>query len=590
MSDRHFFNNPSQLVDCALESLALTNPSLKVDHANKIVYQQDPQPDHVAVVSGGGSGHEPAFTGLVGQGFLTASVAGTIFASPSIDQILNGIIKCSNNLKGVLVIVMNYTGDVLNFGVAVEKARTMGIEVDMVVVGDDVGVGRSKGGKVGRRGIAGTVLVQKIACALSARGGSLKDVAAAARLSASNVASIGVSLSHVYVPGRSDTSSSRLEPSKGMVELGMGIHNETGSSCEKADVTELVGKMLRQLLDTTDKDRAFLFVNAPIVLVINNLGGISVLELGAITAVVARQLASEFNIRPVRVLSGTFMTSLNGMGFSITILNLEANSSYDLLELLDAPAEAVGWSAPIKSQAWDTCQVTVSTGREAEQYEQNRRKASEIENAANAGTYDPVRATEALVSGLRRLIRAEPEITRFDTVVGDGDCGIGLKRGAEAVLKSILDQPLAGSAVLDLSTILPLVETSMDGTSGALYVIFLHALQHAFQSKGPGVATPQAWGLALEKSSRVLARYTPARVGDRTVIDALEPFIKELLNTNNVVRAAEAARRGANSTIGMEASLGRSVYVGGTGFWQVPDPGAWGLSEFLVGLAGLDVD
>ncbi|KAM5362950.1 hypothetical protein AU210_011101 [Fusarium oxysporum f. sp. radicis-cucumerinum] len=590
MSDRHFFNNPSQLVDCALESLALTNPSLKVDHANKIVYQQDPQPDHVAVVSGGGSGHEPAFTGLVGQGFLTASVAGTIFASPSIDQILNGIIKCSNNSKGVLVIVMNYTGDVLNFGVAVEKARTMGIEVDMVVVGDDVGVGRSKGGKVGRRGIAGTVLVQKIACALSARGGSLKDVAAAARLAASNVASIGASLSHVYVPGRSDTSSSRLELSKGMVQLGMGIHNETGSSCEKADVTELVGKMLRQLLDTTDKDRAFLFVNAPIVLFINNLGGISVLELGAITAVVARQLASEFNIRPVRVLSGTFMTSLNGMGFSITILNLEANSSYDLLELLDAPAEAVGWSAPIKSQAWDTCQVTVSTGREAEQYEQNRRKASQIENAANAGTYDPVRATEALVSGLRRLIRAEPEITRFDTVVGDGDCGIGLKRGAEAVLKSILDQPLAGSAVLDLTTILPLVEATMDGTSGALYVIFLHALQHAFQSKGPGVATPQAWGLALEKSSRVLARYTPARVGDRTVIDALEPFIQELLNTNNVVRAAEAARRGANSTIGMEASLGRSVYVGGTGFQQVPDPGAWGLSEFLVGLAGLDVD
>jgi hypothetical protein len=193
--------------------------------------------------------------------------------------------------------------------------------------------------------------------------------------------------------------------------------------------------MLRQLLDTTDKDRAFLFVNAPIVLVINSLGGISVLELGAITAVVARQLASEFNIRPVRVLSGTFITSLNGMGFSITILNLEANSSYDLLELLDAPAEAVGWSAPIKSEAWDTCQVTVSTGREAEQYERNRRKASQIENAANAGTYDPVRATEALVSGLRRLIRAEPEITRFDTVVGDGDCGIGLKRGAEGKKK-----------------------------------------------------------------------------------------------------------------------------------------------------------
>ncbi|KAF5594025.1 dihydroxyacetone kinase [Fusarium subglutinans] len=590
MSDRHFFDNAAELVAYALDSQPLTNPSLKVDHVNKIVYRKNANADHIAVISGGGSGHEPAFTGLVGQGFLTASVAGTIFASPSTEQILHAIVKCSERSKGVLAIVMNYTGDVLNFGVAVEKARTMGIEVDMVAVGDDVGVGRSKGGKVGRRGIAGTVLVQKIACALAAQGRSLQDIAAEARLAAANTASIGVSLAHVHVPGRSDTSGNPTEVSKGGAELGMGIHNETGSSFEKADIVGLVEKMLKQLLDIDDKDRAFLQVNSPIVLMVNNLGGVSVLELDAITTVVGRHLASDYNICPVRVLSGTYMTSLNGIGFSITLLNLAASSSHDLLELLDAPAQAVGWSAPISPKAWRAADVNASHNHMMDVEKPKMRPLIQIENAADVGTYDAVLATDALLSGLRRLIKAETEITRYDTIVGDGDCGIGLKRGAEAVLHHVLDQPLVGSAVLDLTSILPKIENSMDGTSGALYAIFLNALLHAFQTRGPAVATPEAWALVLEQSSSILARYTPARVGDRTVIDALDPFIQQLGQTKNLTRAAQAARHGAESTVGMQASLGRSVYVGGSGFQQVPDPGAWGLSEFLAGLAGLDTD
>ncbi|KAF5559226.1 dihydroxyacetone kinase [Fusarium mexicanum] len=590
MSDRHFFDNATQLVAYALDAQPLTNPSLKVDHVNKIVYRKNVNADHVAVISGGGSGHEPAFTGLVGQGFLMASVAGTIFASPSTEQILHAIVKCSETSKAVLAIVMNYTGDVLNFGVAVEKARTMGIEVDMLVVGDDVGVGRSKGGKVGRRGIAGTVLVQKIACALAARGRSLQDITAAARLASANTAGIGVSLAHVHVPGRSDTSSNTTEVNKGDAELGMGIHNETGSSFEKADIAGLVKKMLKQLLDIDDKDRAFLQVNSPIVLMVNNLGGVSVLELDAITTVVGRHLASDYNICPVRVLSGTYMTSLNGIGFSITLLNLAASSRHDLLELLDAPAQAVGWSAPISPEAWRAAEVNAPHNHMVDEEKLKIKKVIQTENAADVGTYDAVLATDALVSGLRRLIKAETEITRYDTIVGDGDCGIGLKRGAEAVLHHVLDQPLVGSAVLDLTSILPKIENSMDGTSGALYAIFLNALLHAFQTRGTGEATPEVWALVLKQSSTILARYTPARVGDRTVIDALDPFIQQLGQTKSLTRAAQAARNGAESTVGMQASLGRSVYVGGSGFQQVPDPGAWGLSEFLTGLAGLDTD
>ncbi|SCV48673.1 related to glycerone kinase isoform [Fusarium fujikuroi] len=367
----------------------------------------------------------------------------------------------------------------------------------------------------------------------------------------------------------------------------MGIHNETGSNFEKADAAELVKKMLEQLLDTDDKDRAFLQVNAPVVLMVNNLGGVSVLELGAITAVVGRQLASGYSIRPIRVLSGTYMTSLNGMGFSITLLNLDSMNNHHLLELLEAPAEAVGWSAPIKPEAWRAADATVPNNYETGDHEPKKRKRSQIENADDVGTYDAAKATNALASGLRRLIKAEPEITRYDTIVGDSDCGMGLKR---AVLHCILDQPFIGSAVLDLTTSLQIIETCMDGISGALYLVFLSALLHAFQSRGPGPATPEAWAFILEQSSSVLARYTPARIGDRTVIDALEPFIQKLVKTNSLVRAAEAAKYGAETTVGMKASLGRSEYIGGSGFQQVPDHGAWGLSEFLARLAGLDIN
>lgn len=176
MSARHFINDPVHLVNSALKAVSLTNPSVAVDEYNKIVYvRPSKRAAQVSLLSGGGSGHEPAFASLVGHGLLSASVAGTIFASPSAEQITAGIVSRVNIDKGVLCIIMNYTGDVLNFGMAVEKAKWADVNVDMVVVGDDVGVGR-KAGKVGRRGIAGTVLVVKIAGALAALGYSLEDV------------------------------------------------------------------------------------------------------------------------------------------------------------------------------------------------------------------------------------------------------------------------------------------------------------------------------------------------------------------------------------------------------------------------------
>lgn len=154
----------------ALKSLARLNPSVGVDEKHKIVYLKQTRRPQVSIISGGGSGHEPAFASLVGHGFLSSAIAGSIFASPSSEQIQQCLLKCVDSTKGIMVIIMNYTGDVMHFGMAIEKARARGLQVDMLVVGDDVGVGRARGGRIGRRGLAGTVLVQKIASAAAAAG------------------------------------------------------------------------------------------------------------------------------------------------------------------------------------------------------------------------------------------------------------------------------------------------------------------------------------------------------------------------------------------------------------------------------------
>lgn len=173
MLAKHFFSDPSHLVQTALHSLTVTNPGLCFDPKHKIIYRR-PDPSatgsKVAIVSGGGSGHEPAFAGLVGKGLLDASVAGTIFASPSAEQIREGAMNCVDNDKGVFIIPMNYTGDVLNFGMATEKARAAGVQTEFFAANDDVGVGRKKGGKVGRRGIAGGILILKLVGALAEAG------------------------------------------------------------------------------------------------------------------------------------------------------------------------------------------------------------------------------------------------------------------------------------------------------------------------------------------------------------------------------------------------------------------------------------
>lgn len=580
---KHFIDDPAHLVLSALKSVTIANPAVALDAENKIIYRRPGHASQVSIISGGGSGHEPSFAAFVGQGLLSGAVAGTIFASPSAEQIRRCILQRVDAQKGVLVIVMNYTGDVLNFGMAVEKAKASGLNVDMVVVGDDAGVGRSKGGKVGRRGIAGTVLVQKIAGALAATGASIKDVYKVAQLTADNVVSIGSSLSHVHVPGRSKTEVED-ELKMDEIEVGMGIHNEAGSERTTAKLPALVKTMLKYMLDTSDKDRAFASISKSdeTVLLVNNLGGVSPLEMGGITNEVVEQLEGTYSIKPVRILSGTYMTSLNGLGFSISLLKIaDTGVGKSMLELLDAPAEATGWSSAVSTKTW---QDKSSATREESHGAASESKSSGL-------TIDPTLAKSALEHALKKLVAAEPEITNYDTVVGDGDCGIGLKRGADGVLSLLSSSSTSsvGDAAVLVDHIVGVVEKDMDGTSGALYAIYLNALAAGLRtqssSSGKQEASAKVWAKAAQHALESMSKYTPAQTGDRTLVDALAPFVDTLEKTGDVKKAAQAADEGAQKTKGMKASLGRTVYVGGQGYQEVPDPGAYGLAVFFKGLA-----
>ncbi|KAF2015035.1 dihydroxyacetone kinase [Aaosphaeria arxii CBS 175.79] len=585
MSAKHFINDPTHLVNTALLAIPYTNPAVACDIDNKIIHMRGSaiRSPQVSIVSGGGSGHEPSFASFVGHGLLSGAVAGTIFASPSAEQIRRCILHRVRKDKGVLVVVMRYTGDVLNFGMAVEKARSHGIETDMVVVGDDVGVGREKGGKVGRRGIAGTVLVHKIAGALAAQGASLKEVTQVAQLTADNLVSIGSSLSHVHVPGRSADVVAEDELKEGEVEIGMGIHNEAGSERKVTDLPNLVQTMLKHALDASDKDRNFVNISHEddVVLLVNNLGGVSPLELGGITNEVIQQLAKDYKISPIRILSGTYMTSLNGLGFSITLLKVKdtgLGAGKSMLELIDAPAEASGWTAAVTSDTWARRR---SSAKEEERIVEEEVQPSNLR-------FDYAHAKSALTTALNRLIAAEPDITRYDTIVGDGDCGIGLKRGAEAILSQLEKAKTTDDVLLFVNSIIQVVELAMDGTSGAIYAIFLNALAHGLRQQSPSSPQPvtaEIWGNALQTSLKSLSKYTPAQPGDRTLMDALYPFVENLSQSRNIDSAAEAAAEGARGTQGMKASLGRTVYVGGEGWQGVPDPGAHGLAELLLGLS-----
>lgn len=279
----------------------------------------------VALVSGGGSGHEPAHGGFVGKGMLDAAVAGAVFTSPTPDQVYEAI-KAANGGKGVLLVIKNYTGDVMNFEMAADMARDEGIEVDQVVVADDVAVENSTW-TTGRRGIAGTIFVHKLAGACAEAGGSLADVKAVAEKVIANVRSMGMAIEACTVPAAGKKSFDLAEDE---IEIGIGIHGEPGTHREKIST---VNGISDQLLDKILAEGIY-SDGDEVAVMVNGMGGTPLMELYVANKHVSEVLAGK-GIKVYKTLVGNYMTSLDMEGFSITLLKLDD----DMKKLLDAPAD-----------------------------------------------------------------------------------------------------------------------------------------------------------------------------------------------------------------------------------------------------------
>ncbi|MDE2508231.1 MAG: dihydroxyacetone kinase subunit DhaK, partial [Planctomycetota bacterium] len=342
---KKLINRPEAVVDEMIAGLVASHPGLARIRGRNVITRLEfvnSKSGRVALISGGGSGHEPAHAGYVGHGMLSAAVAGAVFTSPGPDSIYDAI-RAVAGPSGVLLIVKNYTGDRLNFGLAAERARTDGIPVEIVLIGDDVALAAaSDAGKVGRRGLAGTVLVHKVAGALAESGATLAEVASAARAVAANLGTIGVALSPCTVPAAGKPGFTLGEDE---VELGLGIHGEPGvrkGRIEPADT--LVDTMVERLAGDL-----VLQPGQRIVLMVNNLGATPTMEL----AIVARRAIENLEARGLvveRVYVGTFLSALEMAGISLSVLRVDDSR----LALLDAPTSAPAWpnaasSAPTRN-------------------------------------------------------------------------------------------------------------------------------------------------------------------------------------------------------------------------------------------------
>ncbi|KAI9714635.1 MAG: hypothetical protein M1812_006300 [Candelaria pacifica] len=359
----HFINNPQDTINEALTGLTEHYPYLSYSPAHKIVYRNDLESlreDHVTVIGCSGGGHEPMFSGFVGQNFLSAYVSGSIFASPTARQMFEAIKLCQTppdsgkDSPGTLLVVGNYTGDILNAGLAITRATAAGYKVRFVPVGDDVAVGRRKGGKVGRRGLSGHLIALKCACAFAQRREGLQRVGDVMEYVASNVGTIGVAFDRVALPNSILTSLQPLPPNT--LELGMGAHGEPGLQqiSPIPSPKALIKSMITLLVDINDKDRAFIpFSNdrtqdGEVVLLLNSLGSTSDEVLASFAELAIEELEGlGFVVK--RLTLGPLVTSLKMSGFGITLWRLPPKGEGEImnreqaLELWDSRVETVAW-------------------------------------------------------------------------------------------------------------------------------------------------------------------------------------------------------------------------------------------------------
>ncbi|KIW09111.1 dihydroxyacetone kinase [Verruconis gallopava] len=587
MSRKHFFKETTGVVVQGLRSLVSRNNHLALDEANKVVYSTTHSPSKIAIVSGGGAGHEPAWSGYVGDGMLSAAVSGEVFASPSTKQIMAGVRHVPSDV-GLILCITNYTGDNLHFGLAREKAAANGQNVAVISLAEDVALGRKKSEGLGRRGLAGNMYVLKLVGAAAEEGWSFERCVEIGTQINANLVTVGTSLDHCHIPGRAHHE----QVADDACVLGMGIHNEPGllTISPMPSPEEIVGKMLSFLLDPNDSERAFVEFREgdEVSLLINNFGGLSVFELEALADVTLQLLEKDWKIKPVRNFVSVFETSLNGPGFSISLANISGvarsinSTSEEVLRLLDAPTTAPAW--PKNGYATKAPTNGIYTNGKMEELTKPSPSEADIGPQVNPESLEKV-----LRKACNAAIAAEPEITKYDIQMGDGDCGEAVAGACTAILAQLDAKAITSTSFLEQMDIIVDTVEDIGGSLFAIIAILLTAFTNSIrQQKSSGTLTIETVSKAVGPAIEGLMKYTSARVGGRTVMDTFIPFCETLQNTSDLEAAVQAAEEGARSTAGMKAKFGRATYVGDKAEElreNPPDPGAYALSVFLRALA-----
>ncbi|PDT79885.1 dihydroxyacetone kinase family protein [Sinorhizobium sp. BJ1] len=493
----------------------------------------------VAVVIGGGSGHYPAFAGYVGPGLADAAVAGDVFASPSTAAVAR-VCRHADQGGGVLLGFGNYAGDVLNFGVAAERLRSEGIDVRVVPVTDDV-ASASVETPAKRRGIAGDLVVFKIAGAAAEAGKSLDEVERLARLANDRTVSFGVAFGGCTLPG---APGPLFAVPKGQMALGLGIHGEPGISEEKtataSDLAKLLtGKLLAERPAGTRK----------VAVVLNGLGSTKYEELFVLWTAVAKELA-DAGLEVVDPECGEFVTSLDMQGCSLTLLWLDE----ELEALWRAPADApVLRKGTIIAAEPATDEIVDAEGPQSF-------------GIASEGSRASGKCIAGLIGTIADALRAaEEELGRIDAIAGDGDHGQGMRRGSAAALEAANAAVAAGAGAASvLAAAGDAWADRAGGTSGAIWGLALRSWSNAFSDdeKVSDTAVVEGARLALDGITR-LGR---AQVGDKTLVDALVPFVETLERVVAAGKplidawkaAAKAAQDAAEATSSLTPKLGRA--------------------------------
>ena len=566
---KKLINRPEAAVDEMVGGLLFVYPHLRRLTGWTVLVRDDEPTDagqhRVALISGGGSGHEPAHAGYVGAGMLSAAVAGDVFTSPTPASVLAAIRETAGT-AGAVLIVKNYTGDRLNFGLAAEFARDEGIPVEVVMVADDVALANTAE-LAGRRGLAGTIFVHKVAGAAASAGLTLAEVAAEARATAGAVRTMGVALSPCLVPGAARPS---FTIGDGEVELGLGIHGEPGVRrvpIEPADamVDHLLGPIFADL-DLASGER--------VALLVNNLGATPAMELAIVTRHAVDVLEAR-GLKVERVYAGTFLSALEMGGVSISILRLDDAR----LARLDAPTAAPAWSS--------------HPGRPPERSANDAIRSASGPTAAKPAA-PPMSAQGRCLDRVFRsvaeaLIADEAELNELDRQVGDGDLGTTLSRGSHALLEALPTYPLDDPSETFRSLAVTLMY-SLGGTSGPLYTAFF--LEIAARLKNAWLEDPTCWVDAFRGGCQAITKLGGAKQGDRTMLDALEPAVSGAFRISHcggsvmeiIDKAVYDAQIGVRMTKERAPRFGRSSYLSDR-VKGIPDPGAQAVAVWLGAVA-----